>query len=670
MSSDKISSLEQKLKTSPDDISSPDLVYYLKYCTNHPSLNPDDMDSTLAFFKKIDSSFAYENIFVNTSNYTTILPYLIVLLLPFYMTYPRFYKTGLGLMILGIFALLALVSQINSLYSPFFPWIGPIFIGVTLVFYLAFFIFWNKLNHISLFFISAVIVYFLFTSVLKIILTIPIEGGGSATSATLNGRTDFMPYEVNQETACYQLMGRYKLSVPTGVMFYRYLTEFDIGENPTKISDFITNCLSPFAVIGILWLLQSFLTSLGAVFPLIGGDEYTLCQANYILPAQLNVQLLLHQILDKYKLTDEVYARLEKCLGRISDELLAKYNPLFIKEDKIEDNLTKNRILQKIAEKVPAFFATLDADEELAQLQEATTLTPSAYHGELQKIVYRIIYNNDEIPYAIKKEMFQLIRHIGNRLRIKNQCIREYENDDILARNVLLYDKNIKDITKPTLRKIVDEFIKEFKQNLHVPIKNMANNTNNENEDDCTALDNNENAIYGYHYNIIGYDFISPAKQEKGHALFGRILTLLSTWLLLSKPVGSPWLLMRLSMGESVDTGISVITRYFTTGLRENAVPPSPPPKDATSFAKRIFWSILLFIFFFVVLQFYNSACFANTYAPQWNNLLYQSLFIIAILGNIFTYQAKKSLITFNLIYFISIIIAMILWNTVLYFVS
>ena len=72
------------------------------------------------YFKKINNSFIFENIFVNNSNYASILPSIIGLLLPFYYFYPRFYKIGFFAVFIGIFSLYNLYSSVNSLYSNFY----------------------------------------------------------------------------------------------------------------------------------------------------------------------------------------------------------------------------------------------------------------------------------------------------------------------------------------------------------------------------------------------------------------------------------------------------------------------------------------------------------------------------------------------------------------------
>ena len=84
----RINSIEHNLKDNPKLVPTEDLLYYLQCNTNNKNVNSKE------YFKNINSSFFYEDIFVNTSNYSSILPCIIGLLLPFYFMYPKFYKLG------------------------------------------------------------------------------------------------------------------------------------------------------------------------------------------------------------------------------------------------------------------------------------------------------------------------------------------------------------------------------------------------------------------------------------------------------------------------------------------------------------------------------------------------------------------------------------------------
>ena len=57
----RINSIEHNLKNNPKMMSTTDLLYYLECNTNNKNVNSEE------YFKKINSSFFFEDIFVNTS---------------------------------------------------------------------------------------------------------------------------------------------------------------------------------------------------------------------------------------------------------------------------------------------------------------------------------------------------------------------------------------------------------------------------------------------------------------------------------------------------------------------------------------------------------------------------------------------------------------------------
>jgi hypothetical protein len=172
----------------------------------------------------------------------------------------------------------------------------------------------------------------------------------------MNNNTKYTQYNILIETACFQTIDRFNLKLPSGNMLYSYLTVFQIGENTNKISNFLTNLFSPFLSISILYLLGNFLNKL-EYFPIIGfnneSKNFLSCQANYILPKELNVDLLIHNIIDKYNFDENTYDNIQKAFVRISNELLEKYNPKFMNLNNIDkkiilDNLKNNKIFQNI----------------------------------------------------------------------------------------------------------------------------------------------------------------------------------------------------------------------------------------------------------------------------------------------------------------------------------
>ena len=654
MSNDKsrINKIEGLLQSDAKNVSTNDLIYYLKVNSKNEILNPNNINKSKEYFNKINNSFAYENIFVNTSNYSSIVLMLIGLLLPFYYFYPRFYKMGFFGFAIGISCFLGICGKISSYYSTFFPSIGIIYILLTIFIYILFFVTLNKLNHISLFFISAIIAYTLTTFVLRIVLTIPLESNEfSHYKATIDYdkiKKGYTEYNIYTEIATNQIIDRFKLNLPSGNMLYSYLTQFKIGINDNKISDFIVNIVGPLISLLILKLLGSFLSDIDdktiegitekiKLFPLIGINDnsfkYYTCQANYILPREFNVHLLIYEIVDKYNFDETVYKKVEKALLRISNELLSKYNPKFYKaldgdNKNIINNLRNNKIFNEICK----------------------ILKKNNLNFEIENIdqIRDYIYNED-IPYKKKENMFDLLLHINNVLKIENDFKDYYNNNSFLAKEELLYDKDIDKEYKKTLDKISTEYIENFTKNL-----NLDNNT-----------------LYGYHYNITTYNLFSAYVRTYSNKIFKMILGFISTWLLLTKPFGSGWLISKFILSSFNGfkrtlrylRGDSIMWKYFSMGLDrgyyESMYEKVKNNNDNSILTKgmNIIYTILIFILMAPLLFYYNSITFGMTLSPGWFNIICQLLFIINIFGNIYCYYNDKSLIFYNIIFLLTLII-------------
>jgi hypothetical protein len=306
----RINNIENQLKSNPDNLSTNDLIYYLKYNSNNTILDSNNLNNTTNYLKKINNSFFYENIFINTSNYSSIVMSIIGLLIPFYYFFPRFYTIGFIGVIIGIFSLYNLYSITDSLYSNFNGNINLIFIGLTLAIYIVFFVILNKLNHFSLLFISAIIAFVFINYYMRVILTLPSKNNPyNQYNASINDNKNYKQYNILIETTCFQVINRFNLKLPSGNMLYSYLTIFDIGENTSKIPNFLTNLFSPLLSILILFLLGSFLSNVKNdsisdnpidLFPIIGMNRNSsnlfCCQANYILPREFNVDLMIKSV--------------------------------------------------------------------------------------------------------------------------------------------------------------------------------------------------------------------------------------------------------------------------------------------------------------------------------------------------------------------------------------
>jgi len=280
---------------------------------------------------------------------------------------------------------------------------------------------------------------------------------------------------------------------------------------------------------------------------------------------------------------------------------------------------------------------------------------------------------SNNIPLQQKQDMFDLLNKIDNTLLITNKENIDYKNDAILAKNELLYDKEIDEKTKPLLEKIVDEFIKNYISNLHLK------------EASSYGLSNLKGRLlFGYDYNIMTYSWLGKNARLYSNKAFSIILRLISTWLLLAKPIGSPWLIVKYIMTEKNGIknfmkqlfGDSIILKYFSMGLDssyfEEVYKNIQNNKDETILTKGIdiIYSILIFILLFPIFYMFNSINFGLTLSPSWYNILYQYVFILNIIGNIFTYYSKKSILLFNIKFLIGFIIIFIIISVISYIIQ
>jgi hypothetical protein len=279
------------------------------------------------------------------------------------------------------------------------------------------------------------------------------------------------------------------------------------------------------------------------------------------------------------------------------------------------------------------------------------------YFDEIKDIIER-----EDIPYHVKKEMLELLNNIDNTLFIYNQINEDYENDSILAKDELLYDKSIEDEYKPTLKYIVEDYIKNFYKNLTI----------------------NTKTFYGYDYNIITYSLFGQNVRKFFNKIFYKILGLLSVWLLFTKPIFSPVLIAKYILLDNEHfkhllvelSGKTTLWKYATMGLDnsyfEHKIKQMNNNIGNSIFKKKIniLYFILLLIILLPLFYFYNTTTFGLTITPSWYNGLYQVIFILNIIGNIYCYFYKKSIALYNIIFLIVFIVIFLIVYLIIYLIS
>ena len=678
--SDEFNNIQDKIRLNGvKNISTENLIFYLYYATKNPELKTIDKKKIEDYFYKINYSFFFENIFTNTGNYSQLSIIIVGLLIPFYLNYPRMYNLGFFGFLIGISSFVSLYQLVHSLYGSFFPSASRLFITLNIIFYFVFFVLFNKLNHISLFFISSIVSFCIINYLYRLILTTPSKSNNyNKLNVTFENKKDFMEYDYILADVCNEIIKRFGLKLPSGKMLYSYLTVFKIGDNKHKVSDFLVNLFSPFLTIGYNYFLGSFLNSLvnneynGTdlnVIPIIGispfSSKYLTCQANYVLPIEFNFNSFLHEFYQEKELDDEQYRIFVKAIKRINFELLDKYQPKF---EKIE-SLSKEELKKHLKK------GSKDRNHILIQLEEffkdkeiiGKNDNLSNHFDNNDYIVKLKDYIKDSnIKEKDKYDAIQLYHKINQTLEIKtnfsksennmkkNTLTNDYTENIDLAIQVLLDDENIKNESKVLLKELCQNYVDYFRKNIK------------------------EEKLYGYNYNLLTYSLFNRDFRLGSNSIFIFLMRLISTYVLFSRPITSPWLLSIFALIPVIGfdkyfkyfTEDNFIMKYLSMGMDDeyfkeefkNEINNNTILKKAEKFI----YKFLLYIFIALpFLQFYNNVFYGLTFSPNYVNIIYQIIFIINLIGTMNADSLGLEPLTFNIVFWILVLII----STIIYFI-
>ena len=662
--STRINTIDTQIQKDVKELSNEDLFYYLYIHTKNEKIKNYNQSSISSYLEKINYSYFYENIFENKSNYTMIVVNIIGLLLPFYFHYPRFYKLGALGFIIGISSFISIFQFLKKTYSAFFPHVTKYFLLLNIVFYLVFFVLLNKLNHISLFFLSSALSYLAINYIYRVRLTFPSDSNKfNKLNAKLNKNTDFTPFNPVLEKVCFQIIDRFQLKLPSAHMLYSYLAEFEIGDNSkaSEITQFVTNLINPIVIIIYLTLLGIFLNKINSgesipgkliqLFPLIGLNEnslkYFTCQANYVLPIQFNYSQYLHEFYQENELDDKVYAELVKAMKRMQNEFVKQYNPCFVKlenldETEIYQHLKDNHVLNQ----VKIFLKKNNID-----FQPKTFITQ----------IYNYVFDSSH-DYKQKEEAYILLQNINNTLEVDTDIDKEYNPDTgwKLARESLLYNKNIDEKYKPILQKLIDNYISYVQANLK------------------------QKKLYGFNFNIMTFNIFTRKVRLFFNKAFQYILRYLSLWFVFGKPLSGGWILSNYLFINEIGIGKFIqyfssnnsIWKFITMGfdykyLRDEYKKLGDVQNNSILMKTGKFViKVLLYIFIaFPFLNWYNNAFFGLSLSPSYYNLITQGIFFLNIIGNIYfwkKYSENKANsinpIGFNVLYFLLLFFILLIY--------
>lgn len=678
--SSKFNRLQDNIRNNGvKSLSTEDLLFYAGFASKNKILQSGDKSRIENYLYDINHSFFFENIFTNKGNYSQLCIYMVGLLIPFYLYYPKMYNLGFLGFSIGIFSFIFLYQFVNNLYGSFFPSAPRTFLIINIIFYALFFLFLNKLNHISLFFVSSIVSFCIINYIYRLILTTPSNSNKfNKFNASFEDKKNHLPYDYILEDVCKEIITKFGLKLPSGRMLYSYFSVFKIGENKNKTSDFLVNMFSPFITLIYNYYLGSFLDGLTnseyndkeiKVIPIIGINQqsktYMTCQANYVLPIEFNFNSYIHEFYQEKELDDDQYRIFLKCVKRINYELLDKYKPKFIKLENIEPDLLKAHLKNNAKDKnhilvqLEKFFKEKDIElkfEENDYIRSLKDFIKNAEIEEKDKLAALELYHKINQTLEVKTDY--------NKSNSKNNSHQQNENgkylDDYgenidLAIQVLLDHEDIKKESKVLLKKLCQNYVDYFRKNIK------------------------ENRLYGYNYNLWTYKYADKELRETGNICFILLMRLISTYILFGRPITSGWMLSIFALIPNIEfknyfkyfNEDSTIMDYLSLGmdneyfrdLYKNNI-------NNNSFenqAYKLLFKFLVFMFLALpFLQFYNNTFYGLTFSPNYMNIIYQLVFIINLVGNFNAEYLGLEPMTFNIIFWIIFFIILL----IIYFVK
>lgn len=439
-----------------------DLIWYLKEKSNNRTLNENDINQFKKNIEIYDTNYLYENIFLNPTNYSTNAIAILLSIAPFFFTYPRFYNTSFSIIIVGIIGLLMCMNIIQKQYGILLKnkQLSNIFILTVILFYLIFFILFNKLNHLTLFFLSGAIVFMVMNYILRIIISDPKRNFGFKRLKYNENNVTFTIFNPNIDKICSEIKKRYELNM-SSEQFYKYITSFEISEKDEKFvkTEFICNIIQPILSVCVLFLLGTILTKAKdykllksniqlleedllkksnpkmtfeqkeyefLTSPIIGFTELSnnviSNQYNYYLPKELNLQYIMESIIDEvndklikeksahvYEKTifnEKIVKNLDKHLRRFLRYVETEYLPITLENKEKEGiNDVKEYMYIKTLRKdnrYNIFDGTYNKIHDVLEKYELINFDTSS----LESYFYSIINVN-----KYKKELHELIKN-------------------------------------------------------------------------------------------------------------------------------------------------------------------------------------------------------------------------------------------------------------------
>ncbi len=651
----------------PKTLSLEDIIWYLRQNSNNRLLDEKEIPAFKERLQLYDNNYLYEQIFLNKGNYSQAAIAILFTFAPFFYTYPRFYATSFPVIIIGAIGLIMCIDYLKKKYMTILKLkdILYIYVGAVVGFYLLFFVLMNKLNHITLFFMSAGIVFLLMNYILRIVVSDPQKGLGKMRLFVNVNNKSFTPFNPNIERVTKELINRFSMKMDPRQL-YLYITNFELTEKSKGFqeTEFACNIVQPILGVALLYVFgqvltkaidtgllppkvvdgtnvpQSFLKT-----PIIGYLEESIKvmtnQYNYWLPKEINHYAMMEKIIDevtekvirpkggppisKGRFGDEIIKNLDKHLRRFLRFVQDEYRPM------VSGTTLKTMRLDNRGNPLDGTYNQIDdvlRRAKLIKFRENADSQPEFSENLFVELIKRIEENNQITDLEKRNNAVDNIKY-------KFKDIYDYiTNEEIFTQE-----------EQEILIQIIEEKIQAMFKTLYSGREGIAPDSNG----------------------VILGNMTPDGLRKGGNALFGLIIKPIAMWVLLGKLVGSAWWAGRSAMADITKRYESILRSYEYDGhfstiwkicsmgadrvyyeelLQSPEMRPALQEKMSAvdMGAKTLHYggAFGLFLLFGAFLNAYNNMAFGMTSYPLWTNLPGLGL-LLAILVGIAVYRSRKS---------------------------
>jgi hypothetical protein len=658
-----------KIETTqdPKTLSLEDIIWYLRQNSNNRLLDETQVPAFKERLQLYDNNYLYEQIFLNKGNYSQVAIAILFTFAPFFYTYPRFYATSFPIIIIGAIGLIMCIDYLKKKYMTILKLkdILYIYVGAVVGFYLLFFVLMNKLNHITLFFMSAGIVFLLLNYILRIVVSDPQKGLGKMRLFVNVNNKSFTPFNPNIERVSKELIRRFDMKMDPRQL-YLYITSFELTEKSKGFqeTEFACNIVQPILGVVLLYVFGQVLTKSvdNGLLPPKVVDGTNVPQPFLKTPIigylEESIKVMTNQY--NYWLPKEInhYNIMEKIIDEVTDKVIRPKGAPLISKGRFGDEIIKNldKHLRRFLRFVQDEYRPMVSGNTLKTMRLDNRGNPlDGTYNQIDDVLRRakLITFRDQgqgQPIFSENLFVELIRRIE-----ENNQVADLEKRNSAVDNIKYKFKDIYDyITNEELftQEEQEILLAIIEEKIQAMFKTLYSGSD--------GITSDSNGV------ILGN--VTPDGLRKGgNALFGVIIKPIAMWVLLGKLVGSAWWAGRSAMADITKRYESIMRSYeyegnFSTiwkicsmgadrvyyeGLLQfpEMRPVLQEKMDAVDMGSKTLHyggAFGLFLLFGAFLNAYNNMAFGMTSYPLWTNLPGLGL-LLAILVGIAVYRSRKS---------------------------